>query len=142
MAFTENRDSLDRFEKLVEAALTLSLAGLANDPEGVAPLIAGQRFFFDVPYIGPRPAVRVIASSAIGALRLLLDEICERSGALAPLPPDAAVTAMVEYYARIAVDAPEEPSAHEVVAATTFLLESLVELGSDPAVLTRLMEPR
>jgi len=140
-------DSLARFEALVNAALTLGLAGLDGDPVNTRLLIPGADIVFQVPYTNnPATAERTcMLLSGLrykkGALWQIIREICQKSGAVAPYHGITPANYLATQCKLVHFGGPRVASAHEVVQSTALLAEALARWGNRPARIERLLKP-
>lgn len=132
-------DSLVHFQRLISAALTLSVAGLKNDDTQTP----GKRFQFEVPCSPGREARRVNGAVGHVGLRTMVDWICTHSGAIAPhLAKSQEAHVLNNSYGLVIIHAPRAVSAHEVVESAALLFEAFQSWGIDPHEINRAMELR
>lgn len=137
---TTTEESLTRFKALVNAALTLGLAGLAGGPAAVKLCIPGGHFEFQVPYTEGRKVVLVEAPfSRRCALRRIITKICEKSGAIAPCRGFSSIEFLETRGEPVHFVGPREASAHEVMQANALLAEALAQWGSKTAHIAKLL---
>lgn len=139
---TNPYETMRRFEQLVTAAQTLAIAGLANDPIQVRVAARSSDFIFHVPYVeGIRSHWVAGGGYYHGALKALLNEICEKSGVFAYYQDVASRSWLVTQIKLVRVTAPDEVTAHEVVAANALLREALAAWGNPPDLIDTWLEP-
>lgn len=130
---TETRDSLNAFDKLVMAALTLGVGGLKGDRDSITEAIGGRPFQFDVPYSDGRSAIHTRGGCGWGASKMLLELICEHSGAIAPYQAACLDQEAIETeFGVTTVYAPRSVSAHELLEAGGLLSDALIAWGKTP----------
>lgn len=134
-------ESLEHFKKLIAAALTLGVAGLKGDQDYVKNRIPGERFQFEVPCSEGRAARRANGGCSWGALRILIDWICEMSGAVAPHASYAKEAHVLKNsFVLVTTYAPNEVSAHEVLEAVAVMTKAFQSWGVEMDKVQHLLE--
>ena len=122
-----------RFVALLDAAVMLAAAGLANDPRNGSAMILAQSLQIAVPFAERQKPTVVIGGATGSALQAIIEAICDRSGVVAPRPSRGGAEDLRGEWLGCLVKAPRHFSAHELIAAHTLLKDTLLGWGFAPA---------